>query len=227
VKLIVGLGNPGRRHSQNRHNAGYQCLERIAQRHDMTMGKVMFKAYVARGQIGDYKVVLAKPLTFMNLSGLAVRPLLRWYHLALDDLLVIVDDLDLPLGSIRLRQKGGSAGHKGMRSIIQALGGQDFPRLRIGIGRPLHGQPESYVLSDFTSDEWALMEGAFDRALAAVECFVTEGIAVAMNKANASPDGRRDGASPDGRRDGASPDGRRDGASPDGPRELDRTEVAP
>jgi PTH1 family peptidyl-tRNA hydrolase len=201
LKLIVGLGNPGPRYTQNRHNAGYQCLERIARRYDMTVGKVMFKAYVSRGQIGDHRVVLARPLTFMNLSGLAVRPLLRWYHLALDDLLVIVDDLDLPVGSIRLRQKGGSGGHKGMRSIIQALGSQDFPRLRIGIGRPVHGEPEDHVLSNFTADERAVMEGAFDQAVAAVASFVTQGIAVAMNKANASPNGRRDGASPNGRRE--------------------------
>jgi PTH1 family peptidyl-tRNA hydrolase len=197
VKLIVGLGNPGPRYTQNRHNAGYQCLERIAQRYDMTVGKVMFKAYVARGQIGDHKVVLARPLTFMNLSGLAVRPLLRWYHLLLDDLLVIYDDLDLPLGSIRLRQKGGSGGHKGMGSIIQALGSQDFSRLRIGIGRPVHGEPENYVLNDFRPDEWAIMEGAFDQAAAAVASFVAEGVAAAMNKANAAPNARPDAASPE------------------------------
>jgi PTH1 family peptidyl-tRNA hydrolase len=205
VKLIVGLGNPGPRYAQNRHNVGYQCLERIAQHDDMTAGKVMFKAYVARGQIGGHKVVLARPLTFMNLSGLAVRPLLRWYHLALDDLLVIYDDLDLPLGSIRLRRKGGSGGHKGMRSIIQALGSQAFPRLRIGIGRPVRGEPEDYVLSDFAADQWVVMESAFDQAIAAVASFVTQGIVGAMNKASVSPYGQRDSALPDERRDSAWP----------------------
>jgi PTH1 family peptidyl-tRNA hydrolase len=210
VKLIVGLGNPGPRYAQNRHNVGYKCLERIAQHYDMTAGKVMFKAYVARGQIGGHKVVLARPLTFMNLSGLAVRPLLRWYHLALDDLLVIYDDLDLPLGSIRLRRKGGSGGHKGMRSIIQALGSQAFPRLRIGIGRPVRGEPEDYVLSDFAADQWVVMESAFDQAIAAVASFVTQGIVGAMNKASVSPYGQRDSALPDERRDSAWPNRYRD-----------------
>jgi PTH1 family peptidyl-tRNA hydrolase len=187
LKLIVGLGNPGPRYTGNRHNVGYQCIERLARRHDISAGKVMFKAYVSRGQIGHHKVVLARPLTFMNLSGLAVRPVLRWYHLPLQHLLVIYDDLDLPLGSIRLRQKGGSGGHKGMRSIIEALGSQEFPRLRIGIGRPTRGEPRDYVLSDFTPDELAVVEGAYDSAVEAVERFVAEGIIPAMNEFNVSP----------------------------------------
>lgn len=153
----------------------------------MTVGKVMFKAYVSRGQIGHHTVVLARPLTFMNLSGLAVRPVLRWYHLPMQDLLVIYDDLDLPLGTIRLRQKGGSGGHKGMRSIIESLGSQEFPRLRIGIGRPIRGEPQEYVLSDFARDELAVMEGAYDSAVEAAERFVAEGIAAAMNEFNVSP----------------------------------------
>ncbi len=186
MKLIVGLGNPGPRYTGNRHNVGYQCIERVARRYDMTVGKVMFKAHVSRGQIGEYRVVLARPLTFMNLSGLAVRPLLRWYHLSLQDLLVIYDDLDLPLGAIRLRQKGGAGGHKGMRSIIEALGSEQFPRLRIGIGRPTRGEPQGYVLSDFTPDEFAVVEGAYGSAVEAVERFVTEGIVAAMNEFNAS-----------------------------------------
>lgn len=188
VKLIVGLGNPGPRYTKNRHNVGYQCVERVAQRHGMIFGKVMFKAYITRGQIGGTKVVLARPLTFMNLSGLAIRPLLRWYRLAPSDLLVIYDDLDLPLGKIRLRQKGGSGGHKGIRSIIQALGTQDFARLRIGIGRPVHGEPQDYVLRDFSPDELITMEDACERAVAAVASFVTEGITTAMNEANTSPE---------------------------------------
>ncbi len=186
MKLIVGLGNPGPRYTGNRHNVGYQCIERLARRHDMTVGKIMFKAYVSRGQIGDHTVVLARPLTFMNLSGLAVRPVLRWYHLHIQDLLVIYDDLDLPLGVIRLRQKGGPGGHKGMRSIIEVLGSQDFPRLRIGIGRPTRGEPQDYVLSDFAPAELAVMEGAYDLAVEAVERFVAEGIVPAMNEFNVS-----------------------------------------
>ncbi|MGB9880602.1 MAG: aminoacyl-tRNA hydrolase [Anaerolineae bacterium] len=185
MKLIVGLGNPGSSYARNRHNVGFQCVERFIRRHGLASEKIMFKALVTAGQINSTKVVLARPLTFMNLSGQAVRPLLRWYHIALSDLLVVYDDLDLPLGKIRLRQRGGSGGHKGMRSIIEALGSEEFPRLRIGIGRPLHGDPQDYVLSDFTPDESILMEDVYERAVNAIELFITEGIVAAMNKCNA------------------------------------------
>jgi PTH1 family peptidyl-tRNA hydrolase len=184
VKLIVGLGNPGPRYSGNRHNAGYRCVERFSQQCNIETGKVMFKAYVSRGDVEGTRVIVARPLTFMNLSGLAVRPLVRWYHLPLSDLLIVHDDLDLPLGRLRLRLKGGSGGHKGMRSIIDSLGSEEFPRLRVGIGRPATGVPERYVLSDFTTDELAAMLSAYDRAADAIVSVVTEGIGPAMNKTN-------------------------------------------
>lgn len=186
MKLIVGLGNPGPGYARNRHNIGFQCVERFIKRHGLASEKVMFKALVIAGQIDSTKVLLARPLTFMNLSGQAVRSLLRWYHIALSDLLVVYDDLDLPLGRIRLRQRGGSGGHKGMRSIIEALGSEEFPRLRIGIGRPTHGDPQDYVLSDFTPDESILMEDVYERAVNAIELLITEGIVAAMNKCNTS-----------------------------------------
>jgi PTH1 family peptidyl-tRNA hydrolase len=188
VKLIVGLGNPGPHHAQNRHNVGYQCIERLAQRHGLPLGRVLFKAFVTSGHIAGVKTVLARPLTFMNLSGQAVRPLLRWYRIALADLLVIYDDLDLPLGKIRLRQQGGSGGHKGMRSIIEALGTEAFPRMRVGIGRPVHGEPPDHVLSDFTPDEWIVMDVTLDQAVAAVETFVAADIGAAMNSYNVPPE---------------------------------------
>lgn len=184
MKLIVGLGNPGPSYARNRHNVGFQCVERFIKRHGLVSERTMFKALVTAGQINSSKVLLARPLTFMNLSGQAVRPLLRWYRVALSDLLVVYDDLDLPLGGIRLRQRGGSGGHKGMRSIIEALGSEEFPRLRIGIGRPTHGDPQDYVLSDFTLDESIVMEEAYERAVNAIELFITEGIVAAMNKCN-------------------------------------------
>jgi len=184
LKLIVGLGNPGPRYARNRHNVGYQCVERLVQRHNLAFARVMFKAMIASGMVAETRTLLAKPLTFMNLSGQAVRPLLRWYRVSPLDLLVIYDDLDLPLGRIRLRQTGSSGGHKGMASIIEALGGDEFPRLRVGIGRPLHGEPPDYVLSDFTRDESIAMEYAYDQAVAAVETFLASGITVAMNRFN-------------------------------------------
>ncbi len=185
MKLIVGLGNPGPRYAENRHNVGYQFVERLAQRHNLSRGRIMFKAHVLSGAIAGTKVLLARPLTFMNLSGQAVRPLLRWHRVALPDLLVVYDDLDLPPGCIRLRREGGSGGHKGMRSIIEALGSEGFPRLRVGIGRPVHGEPQDYVLTDFTPAEVSIMDETFERAVAAVECFIAEGIGPAMNRFNA------------------------------------------
>lgn len=184
MKLIVGLGNPGPRYAGNRHNVGYQCINRLAQRHGLGPGRVMFQAQTSSGHIAGIKVVLARPLTFMNLSGQAVRPLLRWYRIALSDLLVIYDDLDLPLGKIRLRQQGGSGGQKGISSIIETLGTEAFPRLRVGIGRPLHGEPPDHVLSDFTPDECIMMDVALDQAVAAVETFVAADIRAAMNSFN-------------------------------------------
>ncbi|MFQ6057833.1 MAG: aminoacyl-tRNA hydrolase [Anaerolineae bacterium] len=187
-KLIVGLGNPGPEYAANRHNVGFQCLDRLARAHGLAFTKLEFKARLALGAIRGQRVLLAKPLTYMNLSGQAVRPLVRRYGIPLSDLLVIYDDMDLPLGTIRLRPGGGAGGHKGMRSIIEALEGQDFPRLRVGIGRPPAGQdPVDYVLSDFTSEERTVMEGVYERVVAAVECFLTEGIMAAMNSYNLGP----------------------------------------
>jgi PTH1 family peptidyl-tRNA hydrolase len=188
VKLIVGLGNPGPRYKGNRHNAGYHCVERLGQRCKIDTGKVMFKAHISRCDVEGTRVVVARPLTFMNLSGLAVRPLVRWYHLSLVDLLVVHDDLDLPLGRLRLRRKGGSGGHKGMRSIIDSLGTDEFPRLRIGIGRPSAGPPERYVLNDFTEDELPVMLSAYDLAVEAIISYVSEGIGPSMNRTNAAPE---------------------------------------
>jgi len=186
--LIAGLGNPGLQYERNRHNIGYQCIERLIRQHGLAKGKLMFKAMVTSGTIAGTRTLLARPLTFMNLSGQSVRPLLRWYRVALPDLLVVYDDLDLPLGRIRLRQRGGSAGHKGMQSIIEALGTQEFSRLRIGIGRPVHGEPPDFVLNNFTLDESIVMENAFDQAVAAIETFLESGITTAMNEFNSTGD---------------------------------------
>jgi PTH1 family peptidyl-tRNA hydrolase len=185
LTLIVGLGNPGREHAGNRHNAGFQCINRLAEAHGMSFTRRQARARVVQGKIGGYRVLLAKPQTFMNLSGESVSQLARFYKIAPADVLVLYDDLDLPLGKIRLRPDGGAGGHKGMRSIIQYLGTEDFPRLRLGIGRP-PGQmdPVDYVLSDFSTDERADMELAFERAVAAIECFLDEGIEATMNAFN-------------------------------------------
>ena len=184
LKIIVGLGNPGPKYAQTRHNAGTQGIEHLARSNGLRFQKMRFKSFVVEGRIAGIRVVLAKPLTFMNLCGQAVGPLVRWHHLNLDDLLVVYDDLDLPLGLIRLRAGGGSGGHKGIESIITTLGTRDFPRLRIGIGRSLGDDPADYVLHRFTYDEMIVMESAYARASQALECYLTQGIAAAMNEYN-------------------------------------------
>lgn len=181
---ICGLGNPGPKYARNRHNVGFQCLDLLAETWGLRFDRVRFQAYLAMGQAVGVKVALLKPLTFMNDSGDAVAPFARWYKVPPAQLLVIYDDLDLPLGKIRLRPDGSSGGHKGMDSIIARLGRDDFPRLRVGIGRPERGEPYHYVLSDFTAEQQALMADVYPQVVAAVECFLTEGVRAAMNRFN-------------------------------------------
>lgn len=192
MKLIVGLGNPGRTYAHNRHNIGFRCLNYFARLHSIRFERRQCQARVGFGQVAGSKLLLAKPRTFVNLSGRAVGPLLHKYSTPLSDLLVIYDDLDLSLGKIRLRRSGGSGGHKGMESIISALGSEDFPRIRVGIGRPqvegLSNTDEdaivNYVLSDFTPQEEELIKSAIATVAEAIDCFLTQGIEVAMSKFN-------------------------------------------
>ncbi|NOX60450.1 MAG: aminoacyl-tRNA hydrolase [Chloroflexi bacterium] len=186
MKLIVGLGNPGLRYRNNRHNVGFQIVDALAAAHGLEFGKVKYKARLADGVIGDQRALLIKPMTYMNLSGEAVQPLVHFYKIDLDDLMVVYDDLDLPLGKIRLRPFGGAGGHNGMRSIIQRLGSDRFPRLRVGIDRPPgRMDPAAYVLQDFTPEEEAIMAQVRERAVQALECWLTNGIDAAMNAFNA------------------------------------------
>jgi PTH1 family peptidyl-tRNA hydrolase len=195
--LIVGLGNPGKEYARNRHNAGFQCLDRLAQAYGIELRRHRFKAAFGDGRIGDRRVILAKPLTFMNESGQAVAPLSRWHKIAPENILVIHDDLDLPLGKVRLRPNGSSGGHKGINSIIAELGTRDFARLRIGIGRPERGDPIDYVLGDFGRDQESIIAATYELVERVVLCFLQGGVAEAMNAFNnggqdrppASPDG--------------------------------------
>ena len=186
-KLVVGLGNPGRKYARNRHNIGFQCLDRLAEAWGLSFSRRKHKAMLAEGEMAGLKVILAKPQTFMNLSGQAVERLARFYKVPPKDILVIYDDLDLPVGKIRLRPEGGSGGHKGMKSIMEHLGTQGFPRLRVGIGRPAHGDPVDYVLDDFAPDERIAIDDARERVVSAVELWLAEGIAAAMNQYNLNP----------------------------------------
>ena len=203
--LIVGLGNPGREYRENRHNIGFMLVDRLAVKLNTRFTRLQSKALVASaayipqtfggnpkrpgtgGQAGagEQKIILAKPQTFMNLSGQSVQGLIHFYKIPLTNLLVAHDDLDLPPGAIRIRPDGGSAGQKGMASILERFGTDEFPRLRMGIGRP-PGQMAApdYVLQDFSNGEMSIIFEILDRAVEAVLTFVTEGLDMAMNKYN-------------------------------------------
>jgi PTH1 family peptidyl-tRNA hydrolase len=183
--LIVGLGNPGREYKDTRHNLGFMLIDRLTVRLNARGMKVQSKAIVITAQYNDVKLILAKPQTFMNLSGQSVQGLLRFYKLPLTNLLVVEDDLDLPFCVIRIRPGGGPGGQRGMGSIIQSLGTQDFPRLRIGIDRP-PGRMDAaaYVLQEFNNKELMTVSETLDRAADAALTFATEGLNAAMNKFN-------------------------------------------
>lgn len=183
--LIVGLGNPGREYQFNRHNIGFMLIDQLCRALLTTPGMIQSKAIIAKAQFAGKKVILAKPQTYMNLSGQSVGSLVRYYKVPYDHLLVAHDDLDLPLGTIRLRPGGGSGGQKGVSSIIQQLGTQNFPRLRIGIGRP-PGRMDAaaYVLQDFNQEERDLLPEVLDRAAKAVLVFIENGLEMAMNQFN-------------------------------------------
>jgi len=192
MKIIVGLGNPGKDYAHNRHNIGFRCLNYFTRLYSIRFDHRQCRARVGIGEIADDELLLVKPGTFVNLSGKAVGCLVSKHSIPLNDLLVICDDLDLPLGKIRLRQSGGSGGHKGMRSIISALGSEDFPRIRVGIGRPEIEEITStdediivnYVLSNFTPGENEVIESAIAAVAEVIDCFLTQGIEVAMSKFN-------------------------------------------
>lgn len=189
--LIVGLGNPGRAHLYNRHNVGFMVADRLAARAGIELKRVQNKAIVGNGRVADRPVILAKPQTFMNLSGEAVGPLVNYYKIPLGNVLVVYDELDIPFGEIRLREKGGAGGHNGMRSIIQHLG-NDFARMRLGIGRPPgRMDPAAFVLQDFGRDELPLASEMLSIAVEAVESFVRYGIDLTMSRYNGPVDIQR------------------------------------
>jgi PTH1 family peptidyl-tRNA hydrolase len=187
MKVIIGLGNPGRDYAHNRHNVGFRCINHLAKKHHISLGHRNCQAQHGMGRIGGTEVVLAKPRTFMNLSGRAVRLLVQRFKATPADVVVIHDDLALPLGRIRFYSNGGSGGHKGVESIVAALGSRDFLRIRIGIGRPVADVDSvDYVLSDFSPTETPVIEEAIARVGEAVPCLLKDGLAAAMNRYNQS-----------------------------------------
>ena len=182
--LIVGLGNPGMAYEHTRHNAGYDALCVLAKEAGITLSKKQFKALVGTGEIGGQKVMLMFPQTFMNASGEAVREAMAFYKLSPEQLLVLSDDIALNPGVVRVRGKGSDGGQKGLRSIIQCIGENTFPRVRIGVGAKPHPAYDlaDWVLSKYKKDEQPLMEDAFEKAAGAAKTIVTDSVEAAMNR---------------------------------------------
>jgi len=183
--LIVGLGNPGRDYKDSRHNIGFMLVDVLASRLKVDFTRTQSKALVTTGYYQGHKIILAKPQTYMNKSGHAVNALIKFYKLKPDHFLLAYDDVDLPFASIRMKPSGGSAGHKGMESIIEQIGISDFSRLRLGVGRPPgHRKAANYVLKPFSKDETDFLNNFLERAADAAQAFVTHGIEYAMTHFN-------------------------------------------
>lgn len=183
MKVVVGLGNPGNEYQETRHNIGFMVVDALAKELNISLDKNKFKGQIGEGFLNGEKIILVKPMTYMNLSGETVGPLLSWYKLDRADLLVVYDDMDLSLGQLRIRRKGSSGGHNGMKSIIAHLNTEDFSRLKIGIGSPRFNVI-NYVLGKFEKDEKQIVEEAINRAVEAAKVFLTKGVQEAMNKYN-------------------------------------------
>jgi len=182
--LIVGLGNPGAEYQNTRHNVGYRVVDWLADANRISVKSTQHRAWVGYGQIRDVPVLLAKPFTYMNLSGESIEPLRRLVGLQPADLVVVVDDMDLPVGRVRVRQRGSAGGHNGLKSLIQHLRTDEFPRVKIGVGRPAEGAALDHVLGKFSREELEPIADAVHRAGLAVETILTDGILAAMNRCN-------------------------------------------
>ena len=186
--LIIGLGNPGRDFNNTRHNIGFLCINEIAFKTAININRVKNNSLVGSGKVGDHKLTLAKPQTYMNLSGRAVVSLIKYFKIPLENTLIIHDDLDLPFGRIRIRPSGSSGGQKGINSVIQMLGTDDIPRIRVGIGRPPGKMdPIDYVLHKFSKQEESLLADIIERVYAACMVFIDLGIDAAMSQYNRTP----------------------------------------
>jgi PTH1 family peptidyl-tRNA hydrolase len=187
MKVVVGLGNPGREYAQTRHNVGFMVLDLLKRDLSMQAERKRFRSVLVEGILNGEKILLVAPQTFMNLSGQSVLEVQNWFHLDPSDLLVVFDDIDLPLGSLRMRGDGSAGGHNGMKSVIEHLGTNEIPRLRIGVGRP-RSNTISHVLSRFGKDEEAELPGILERAAEAVKLWIATGTVSTMNEVNRKPD---------------------------------------
>lgn len=184
MKILTGLGNPGERYGKTRHNVGFMVIDRLAWHLETECGQKKFQSFFCKKTVAGEEILLLKPQTFMNMSGVAVKEAFDFYKCAMHDLMVVCDDLDLPLGKIRIKRNGGSGGHRGLKSLALSLGDSGFPRLRIGIGRPPTGDSSNYVLSPFSGDEESIVHEVIERACLALKTWICEGVETCMNKFN-------------------------------------------
>jgi PTH1 family peptidyl-tRNA hydrolase len=192
VRLIAGLGNPGAKYAGNRHNIGFMCLDHFARENSLSFTRSSSQAKIAEGRIAGHDIILAKPQTFMNNSGVSVGGLVRKFKVKFENMIIVHDDLDLPLGRIRIRLGGSSGGHNGINSIVQHIGNQEFVRVRVGIGRPngqetgKNGEDDviNHVLGDFSSEEKAIMQEVIPCVSKVIQCLLETGLTEAMNKYN-------------------------------------------
>jgi len=182
-KLIVGLGNPGSKYQFTRHNVGFEVIDKFISRLNLKTSTEKHNALITFGKLSDLEIILAKPLTFVNASGQAVAPIISEYDIPVNEICVVYDDLNLDLGVLRIRRSGSDGGHKGLKSIIHHLGRRDFPRLRIGIGKPVDDSI-NHVLGKFTQDERVVIDESIEKAADALEILITDGIEITMNKFN-------------------------------------------
>ncbi|MFQ5861573.1 MAG: aminoacyl-tRNA hydrolase [Candidatus Brocadiales bacterium] len=184
MKILIGLGNPGERYAKTRHNLGCMVVDRLAGRFGVEVSRRRFRSLVGEVSLDADRLVLVKPLTYVNQSGLSVKRILKHYACSADSLMVICDDINLPLGRLRIRRRGSSGGHKGLESIIAGLGGNEFPRLRIGVGLPPHGEAREYVLAPFPKEEERVIKEALETACEAVIEWARSGVEQCMKKYN-------------------------------------------
>ena len=182
--VIAGLGNPGKKYENTRHNMGFLTIDRIAEKNDIKVNKIKHRALVGDGFISGHKVLLVKPQTYMNLSGESLREVMNYYNVDIEDLIVIYDDFDIETGSLRIRKKGSAGSHNGMKSVIYQLKNDGFPRVRVGIGKSGSLDWKDFVLGKVGGAESAAISQAISNAADAVECMISEGIDIAMNKYN-------------------------------------------
>ena len=183
--LIVGLGNPGIQYENTRHNIGFNVIDNISKEYNIDINREKFKGMYGEGFIGNTKVILLKPTTYMNLSGESVADICNYYNIDLENLIVIYDDIDLDVGKIRIRKKGSGGTHNGMRSIIKCLGSNEFPRVRVGISKPKNGQDlADFVLSRFSKEDEKSLQESFENSVAAVDCAIRNDLDLAMNRYN-------------------------------------------